>query len=79
MPGSLGEHDLQDRYGNAKTSRRLYMKKKSNQMLNYLNPQMLTSSPPGMFFLSPADVQANRRELPSPESGFLPRSRRSRA
>ena len=38
MPGSRGEHDLQERYGNRKRAEGFY----KNQMLTYLNPQMRT-------------------------------------
>jgi uncharacterized protein len=52
MPGSCGEHDLQERYGNRKRAEAFYR----NQMLSYLNPQMrafITCQE--MFFLSTAD------------------------
>src|SRR6267142_6729389 len=52
MPGSRGEHDLQERYGNRKRADAFYR----NQMLNYLNPQMCTFiARQEMFFLSTAD------------------------
>src|SRR6267378_3556236 len=52
MPGSRGEHDLQERYGNRKRADGFY----KNQMLNYLNPQMRTFiARQEMFFLSTAD------------------------
>jgi uncharacterized protein len=52
MPGSCGEHDLQERYGNRKRADAFYR----NQMLSYLNPQMLTFiARQEMFFLSTAD------------------------
>jgi len=52
MPGSRGEHDLQERYGNQKRAEGFYR----NQMLNYLNPQMRAFiARQEMFFLSTAD------------------------
>ena len=52
MPGSRGEHDLQERYGNQKRAEGFYR----NQMLSYLNPQMCTFiARQEMFFLSTAD------------------------
>jgi uncharacterized protein len=52
MPGSYGEHDLQERYGNQKRAEAFY----KNQMLSYLNPQMRTFiARQEMFFLSTAD------------------------
>src|SRR6266446_4611091 len=52
MPGSRGEHDLQERYGNRKRAEAFY----KNQMLSYLNPQMRTFiARQEMFFLSTAD------------------------
>jgi predicted pyridoxine 5'-phosphate oxidase superfamily flavin-nucleotide-binding protein len=52
MPGSSGEHDLQERYGNRKRAEAFY----KNQMLNYLNPQMRSFiARQEMFFLSTAD------------------------
>ena len=52
MPGSCGEHDLQERYGNRKRADAFY----KNQMLSYLNPQMRTFiARQEMFFLSTAD------------------------
>jgi predicted pyridoxine 5'-phosphate oxidase superfamily flavin-nucleotide-binding protein len=52
MPGSRGEHDLQERYGNRKRAEGFY----KNQMLEYLNPQMRTFiARQEMFFLSTAD------------------------
>jgi predicted pyridoxine 5'-phosphate oxidase superfamily flavin-nucleotide-binding protein len=52
MPGSCGEHDLQERYGNRKRAEAFYR----NQMLSYLNPQMRAFiARQEMFFLSTAD------------------------
>src|SRR5437660_12819454 len=52
MPGSRGEHDLQERYGNRKRAEGFY----KNQMLTYLNPQMRTFiARQEMLFLSTAD------------------------
>ena len=52
MPGSRGEHDLQERYGNQKRAEGFY----KNQMLSYLNPPMRTFiARQEMFFLSTAD------------------------
>src|SRR6266404_1878740 len=52
MPGSRGERDLQERYGNQKRAEGFY----KNQMLSYVNPQMRTFiARQEMFFLSPAD------------------------
>ena len=51
-PGSRGEHDLQERYGNRKRAEGFY----THQMLTYLNPQMRTFiARQEMFFLSTAD------------------------
>jgi len=51
-PGSHGEHDLQERYGNLKRAEGFYR----NQMLSYLNPHMRTFiARQEMFFLSTAD------------------------
>src|SRR5258705_11233852 len=51
-PGSRGEHDLQERYGNRKRAEAFY----THQMLTYLNPQMRTFiARQEMFFLSTAD------------------------
>src|SRR5882672_1310109 len=51
-PGSRGEHDLQERYGNRKRADAFY----KHQMLTYLNPQMRTFiARLEMFFLSTAD------------------------
>ncbi len=51
-PGSCGEHDLQERYGNRRRADAFY----KNQMLNYLNPPMRTFiARQEMFFLSTAD------------------------
>src|SRR6266436_8942644 len=51
-PGSRGEHDLQERYGNQKRAEGFYKK----QMLSYVNPQMRTFiARQEMFFLSTAD------------------------
>ena len=51
-PGSRGEHDLQERYGNQKRAEAFY----THQMLTYLNPQMRTFiARQEMFFLSTAD------------------------
>ena len=53
MPGSRGEHDLQERYGNRKRAEAFY----KNQMLSFLNPQMRTFiARHEMFFLSTADA-----------------------
>ncbi len=52
MPGSRGERDLQERYGNQKRAEGFY----KNQMLSYVNPQMRTFiARQEMFFLSTAD------------------------
>ena len=52
MPGSHGEHALQERYGNQKRAEAFY----THQMLTYLNPQMCTFiARQEMFFLSTAD------------------------
>ena len=52
MPGSCGEHDLQERYGNRTRAEAFYR----NQMLRYLNPQMRAFiARQEMFFLSTAD------------------------
>src|SRR3982074_3638969 len=52
MLGSCGEHELQERYGSRKRADAFYR----NQMLSYLNPQMLTFiARQEMFFLSTAD------------------------
>ena len=52
MPGSCGEHDLQERYGNRKRAEAFYR----NQMLRFLNPQMRAFiASQEMFFLSTAD------------------------
>ena len=52
MPGSRGEHDLQERYGNQKRAEGFY----KNQMLSYLNPPMRTFiARQEMFFVSTAD------------------------
>ena len=52
MPGSCGEHDLQERYGNRKRAEAFYQ----NQMLSYLNPPMRTFiARQEMFFVSTAD------------------------
>jgi predicted pyridoxine 5'-phosphate oxidase superfamily flavin-nucleotide-binding protein len=52
-PGSCGEHDLQERYGNRKRAEAFY----KHQMLTYLNPQMGTFiARQEMFFLSTADA-----------------------
>jgi predicted pyridoxine 5'-phosphate oxidase superfamily flavin-nucleotide-binding protein len=52
MPGSRGEHDLQERYGDRQRAEAFY----KNQMLSYLNPQMRTFiARQEMFFLSTAD------------------------
>ena len=52
MPGSCGEHDLQERYGNRKRAEAFY----THQMLTYLNPPMGTFiARQEMFFLSTAD------------------------
>ena len=52
MPGSHGEHDLQERYGTRARAEAFYQK----QMLSYLNPQMRTFiARQEMFFLATAD------------------------
>jgi hypothetical protein len=52
MPGSHGEHDLQERYGTWSRAEAFY----KHQVLNYLNPQMRTFiARQEMFFLSTAD------------------------
>jgi uncharacterized protein len=52
MPGSRGEHDLQERYGTRARAEAFYNK----QMLSYLNPQMRTFiARQEMFFLATAD------------------------
>jgi predicted pyridoxine 5'-phosphate oxidase superfamily flavin-nucleotide-binding protein len=52
MPGSCGEHDLQERYGTRTRAEAFYKK----QMLSYLNPQMRTFiTRQDMFFLATAD------------------------
>ena len=52
MPGSHGEHDLQERYGTRARAEAFYKK----QMLSYLNPQMRTFiARQEMFFLATAD------------------------
>ena len=52
LPGSRGEHDLQEQYGNQKRAEGFY----KNQMLSYLNPQMCAFiARQEMFFLSTAD------------------------
>ena len=52
LPGSCGEHELQERCGNRKRAEAFY----KNQMLSYLNPQMSTFiTRQEMFFLATAD------------------------
>src|SRR6478672_4503504 len=52
MPGSCGEHDLQERYGTRSRAEAFY----KHQVLRYLNPQMRTFiARQEMFFLSTAD------------------------
>jgi uncharacterized protein len=52
MPGSRGEHDLQERYGTRARAEAFYKK----QMLGYLNPEMRTFiARQEMFFLATAD------------------------
>src|SRR5438445_42861 len=52
MPGSHGEHDLQERYGTRSRAEAFY----NHQVLSYLNPQMRTFiARQEMFFLSTAD------------------------
>jgi predicted pyridoxine 5'-phosphate oxidase superfamily flavin-nucleotide-binding protein len=52
MPGSCGEHDLQERYGTRARAEGFYNK----QMLSYLNPQMRTFiARQEMFFIATAD------------------------
>jgi predicted pyridoxine 5'-phosphate oxidase superfamily flavin-nucleotide-binding protein len=52
MPGSRGEHDLQERFGSRARAEAFYRK----QMLDYLSPQMRTFiARQEMFFLATAD------------------------
>jgi predicted pyridoxine 5'-phosphate oxidase superfamily flavin-nucleotide-binding protein len=52
MPGSWGEHELQERYGTKARAEAFYKK----QMLSYLNPQMRAFiARQEMFFLATAD------------------------
>src|SRR4029077_3717879 len=52
MPGSPGEHDLQERYGTRSRAEAFY----KHQVLSYLNPQMgAFIARQEMFFLSTAD------------------------
>jgi len=52
MPGSRGEHELQERYGTRSRAEAFYR----HQVLAYLNPQMCTFiARQEMFFLSTAD------------------------
>jgi predicted pyridoxine 5'-phosphate oxidase superfamily flavin-nucleotide-binding protein len=54
MPGSRGEHDLQERYGTRSRAEAFYTK----QVLRYLNPPMCAFiARQEMFFLSTADSQ----------------------
>jgi predicted pyridoxine 5'-phosphate oxidase superfamily flavin-nucleotide-binding protein len=53
LPGSRGEHDLQERYGTRSRGEAFY----KHQVLRYLNPQMRTFiARQEMFFLATADV-----------------------
>ena len=53
LPGSRGEHDLQERYGSRSRAEAFY----KNQVLRYLNPQMRSFiARQEMFFLSTADA-----------------------
>ena len=69
MPGSCGEHDLQERYGNRKRAEAFY----KNQVLSYLNPQMCTFiARQEMFFLSTADGHGECDvSLRAGEAGFI--------
>ena len=54
LPGSRGEHDLQERYGTRSRAEAFYNK----QVLRYLNPPMRTFiARQEMFFLSTADAK----------------------
>ena len=67
MPGSRGEHDLQERYGNRKRAEGFY----KNQMLSYLNPRMRTFiARQEMFFLSTADGHGNATPTPTAGSAW---------
>src|SRR4029450_3035995 len=70
MPGSCGEHDLQERYGNRKRAEAFY----KHQMLTYLNPQMRTFiARQEMFFLSTADAHGECDvSFRAGEPGFVP-------
>jgi predicted pyridoxine 5'-phosphate oxidase superfamily flavin-nucleotide-binding protein len=54
MPGSRGEHDLQERYGTRSRAEAFY----KHQVLSYLNPQMRAFiARQEMFFLATADAR----------------------
>jgi predicted pyridoxine 5'-phosphate oxidase superfamily flavin-nucleotide-binding protein len=69
MPGSRGEHDLQERYGTRTRAEAFYTK----QMLSYLNPQMHTFiARQEMFFLATADAHGESDvSFRAGEAGFV--------